>query len=76
MFNGFLLSANLDALFDKFLISFSDAGEMLIGSSLSLADRHFLGLSNGLKLRWVAVGHAKYLPYHRDRFQSVNDLLT
>lgn len=74
VFNGFLLSANLDALFDKFLISFSDAGEMLIGSSLSLADRHLLGLSNGLKLRWVAVGHAKYLSHHRDQFQVANVL--
>jgi len=74
VFNGFLLSANLDALFDKFLISFSDAGELLIGSSVSLADRHLLGLSDGLKLRWVAVGHAKYLPYHRARFQSGNVL--
>jgi hypothetical protein len=74
VFNGFLLSANLDALFDKFLISFSDAGEMLIGSSLSLADRHLLGLSNGLKLRWVAAGHAKYLPHHRDQFQAANAL--
>ena len=76
VFNGFLLSANLDALFDKFLISFSDAGELLVGSSVSLADRHLLGLSNGLKLRWVAAGHAKYLPYHRDRFESVNALLS
>lgn len=43
---------------------------------MSLADRHLLGLSNGLKLRWVAAGHVKYLPYHRDRFESVNALLT
>lgn len=72
VFNGFLLSANLDALFDKFLISFSDAGELLIGSSVSLADRHLLGLSNGFKLRWLAPGHAPYLQYHRDQFQTVN----
>jgi hypothetical protein len=72
VFNGFLLSANLDALFDKFLISFSDAGELLIGSSVSLADRHLLGLSDGLKLRWIAVGHAMYLHYHRVRFETMN----
>lgn len=72
VFNGFLLSANLDALFDKFLISFSDAGEMLIGSSVSLADRHLLGLSNGLKLHWLAPGHGPYLLYHRDHIQTVN----
>jgi hypothetical protein len=74
VFNGFLLSANLDALFDKFLISFSDAGEILIGSSVSLANRHLLGVPNGLKLRWVAAGHANYLPYHREQFQAENAL--
>ena len=76
VFNGFLLSANLDALFDKFLISFSDAVELLIGSSVSLANRHFLGLSNGLKLRWLAPGHAPYLLYQRDQFQTVNGLMS
>ncbi len=30
VFNGFLLSANLDALFDQFLISFTDDGELLM----------------------------------------------
>ena len=34
--------------------------------------RHLLGLSNGLKLRWLAPGHAPYLLYHRDQFQTVN----
>lgn len=71
VFNGFLLSANLDALFDKFLISFSDAGDLLVSPQLSLADRQLLGLDGLLKLRWVAPAHGPYLAFHRDRFGNV-----
>src|SRR5690606_68578 len=41
-FNGFLLAANLDALFDRFLISFDDAGYLLISARLSPDDLHGL----------------------------------
>jgi predicted restriction endonuclease len=71
VFNGFLLSANLDALFDKFLISFSVAGDLMVSSLLSLADRQLLGIDAFLKLRWVAPAHVKYLTFHRDRFSNV-----
>jgi putative restriction endonuclease len=71
VFNGFLLSANLDALFDKFLISFSDAGTLLVSPKLSLRDRQLLGLSDSLKLRWVAPAHVPYLAFHRDQFGDV-----
>jgi len=70
VFNGFLLSANLDALFDKFLISFSDAGDLLVSPQLTLADRQLLGLDAALKLRWVAAAHGPYLAFHRHRFES------
>lgn len=68
VFNGFLLSANLDALFDKFLISFTDMGDLLISPNVTSADRDRLGLSEGLKLRWVAQDHKAYLDFHRQRF--------
>lgn len=71
VFNGFLLSANLDALFDKFLISFSDAGDLLVSPQLSLADRPLLGLDGSLKLRWVAPAHGPYLAFHRELFGNV-----
>ena len=71
VFNGFLLSATLDALFDKFLISFSDAGDLLVSPQLSLADRQLLGLDGVLKLRWVAPAHGPYLAFHRVRFGNV-----
>lgn len=70
VFNGFLLSANLDALFDKFLISFSDAGDMLVSPQLSSADRLLLGLDGTLKLRWLSDKHIPYLSFHRNRFDS------
>jgi hypothetical protein len=70
VFNGFLLSANLDALFDKFLISFADDGQLLIGTQLSAADQQLLGLDGGLCLRWVASEHLAYLSFHRERFQN------
>jgi len=70
VFNGFLLSANLDALFDKFLISFSDAGDMLLSPQLSSVDRLLLGLDGTLKLRWLSDKHIPYLSFHRNRFDS------
>ena len=70
VFNGFLLSANLDALFDRFLISFSDAGDLLVSPQLSSTDRQLLGLDGSLKLRWLAPAHGPYLAFHRDRFEA------
>lgn len=71
VFNGFLLSANLDALFDKFLISFADDGALLVSPKLSVADRQLLGLDANLRLRWLAPGHTPYLGFHRERFENV-----
>lgn len=72
VFNGFLLCANLDALFDRYLISFSVAGELLvsdaISDAISDADRSLLGLDRPFMLRWVAADHERYLGFHRQRF--------
>lgn len=67
-FNGFLLVANLDALFDRFLISFDDAGHLLISARLSQGDLHCLGFHLGMTLRWLAREHRHYLQWHRERF--------
>lgn len=69
VFNGFLLTANLDALFDRFLISFSDDGILLVSSLISGADMQALGLNESLTLRWVAQQHVPYIRFHRERFQ-------
>jgi hypothetical protein len=71
VFNGFLLSANLDALFDKFLISFTDDGALIVSSQLSDSDCQLLGINMELSLRWIAPGHAPYLAFHRSRFGNV-----
>ena len=70
VYNGFLLSANLDALFDSFLISFSEEGTVLVSEQSAQPDRERLGVgaSGALRLRWVAAQHQTYLGFHRDRF--------
>lgn len=67
-FNGFLLVANLDALFDRFLISFDDAGHLLTSTRLSQGDLPGLGIHPGMTLRWLASEHRPYLQWHRERF--------
>lgn len=61
--NGLLLSANLDALFDKGLISFEDSGQMLISPQLSAAHLSVLGLPKPLRL--VHPEAIPYLDHHR-----------
>jgi len=68
VFNGFLLSANLDALFDRFLISFSDAGDLLVASAIPQQERERLGLDEPLRLHWLADEHLRYLQFHQARF--------
>ena len=70
VFNGFLLSANLDALFDRFLISFDDHGVLMTAPALAGLDLLPLGIVPGMKLRWVNALHKPYLALHRTRLQS------
>lgn len=69
VFNGFLLTANLDALFDRFLISFDAEGRLVTSPTVAEADFRRLGIEPGLQLRWVAPEHHKYLSFHHDRLQ-------
>ena len=68
VFNGFLLSANLDVLFDSFLVSFATTGELLVSAAISPSDQQKLGLAAGMRLRWMAEQHSPYLGFHRQRF--------
>ena len=67
VFNGFLLTANLDALFDRFLISFDSLGRLVVSETLSNTDIHLLGISPNMALRWLAPEHQPYLQFHRER---------
>ena len=69
VFNGFLLSANLDALFDRFLISFDEQGVLVIAPALAGKNLQLLGISLGMKLRWFNALHQPYLALHRARIQ-------
>ena len=69
VFNGFLLSANLDALFDRFLISFDEQGLLVTAPVLAGTDLQPLGISPGMKLRWVNALHQPYLRLHRTKMQ-------
>lgn len=66
-FNGLLLVANIDALFDRFLISFSDAGEMLVDPDISRDDLLALGCDPDRRIG-VCAQHAPYLSWHRAAF--------
>ena len=63
-FNGLLLSPNIDALFDRGLISFTDHGELLISSRLSDSARKALGCPSIGKVP-LQQRHAKYMAWHR-----------
>lgn len=67
VYNGFLLSANLDALFDAYLASFDEDGVLLLSDAVSLDERQRLGLHAGQNLRWLDARHQPYLAYHRSK---------
>lgn len=72
--NGILLSPNLDALFDKNLISFNESGNILINNLIKQKDLERLGITHELKLRLIDKGMKKYLEYHRSQFNKLNYL--
>jgi len=72
-YNGLLLNAGLDKLFDAGFITFGDDGLAEISEELDLNSRMNFGIFNAdaeLKLRFVEPQHKKYLMYHREyRFE-------
>lgn len=64
-YNALLLSPNLDAAFDRGVITFADNGKILISKSLGTQDRKALGIRSDFKLRHVRQRHRPYLRYHR-----------
>lgn len=64
--NGILLSPNVDALFDKHLISFTDNGELVLSSNISEQQLSKLGISPNVIIP-VSDGMKKYLNRHREK---------
>lgn len=73
VYNGFLLSANLDALFDSYLASFGIDGSLVLSPSVPMAAQAQLGLTPGLRLRWLHVRHVPYLVFHRSQCRWLVD---
>jgi len=67
VYNGFLLAANIDSLFDSGLISFTDAGMILISSIVPPSEYMRLGISVECKLRWIDKMHLPFLQWHREK---------
>ncbi|MEJ8837743.1 HNH endonuclease [Ramlibacter sp. AN1133] len=68
--NGLLLSANLDALFDRALITFDEQGDLHVSRLVSDEQRAMLGISRGLQIRPTSK-RAVYLRRHNDWFREV-----
>ncbi|WP_217543538.1 HNH endonuclease [Vibrio metschnikovii] len=65
VFNGLLLTPNLDALFDKGLISFDKFGGIIVSKDLTKVDLNALGISKSIKID-LAQEHEKYMSWHRE----------
>jgi len=66
--NGILLTPNLDALFDRYLISFEESGEIIISEKLSYDELEKLGINKEMKLTKVSQGMKPYLRRHKEKF--------
>lgn len=66
VFNGLLLAPHLDALFDAGFMTVQDDGAVRFAASLSMSQRHQLGLTGELVVHALRAEHLKYLGFHRD----------
>lgn len=73
--NGLLLSAPLDALFDRGLIGFDDEGRLLMSANLSEVTLRAFGLHDGLRInrdafesKVIPDAMTKYFARHRSTF--------
>ncbi len=70
--NGLMLTANLDALFDRYLISFDDNGKILISSRLSEDEKKILGVRDGSLRIKPNEEQRSYLTHHGKIFDQKN----
>lgn len=66
-FNGLLLAAHLDALFDKGLISFDSNGFILISDLISESDLNKLSIDKSMQLEMPPETH-EYMKCHREKY--------
>jgi hypothetical protein len=70
VYNGLLLSANLDAAFDEGLISFDNQGRIIISSRFSAKEAQLAGIESIMQLKRIERQHKAYLVYHRTIFRG------
>lgn len=68
--NGLLLSPNIDCLFDKNFISFSDEGYLIISPLVDIEIREKFGLIDNLFVGSFTSGQKTYLAHHRSRLKD------
>lgn len=66
-FNGFLLEARFDLLFDQGLITFDDDGAIMTSARLTADHCGRLGITPDMRLRFIRPAHLPYLAWHRER---------
>ncbi len=64
-FNGLMLAPNIDALFDKGLITFDTDGTIKIHPTIDSENQKRLGISRDMKLK-IEPESEKYFEYHRN----------
>lgn len=69
--NGLLLSANVDAYFDKFDITFDDNGKIILGKNIPTEIKEILK-NYYLDASLLNEERKNYLQYHRNKFESKN----
>lgn len=75
VFNGFLLCAHLDALFDRHLMAFDDEGRAFFAPQIDEKTRAQLGLLPVIRLRRLREEHKPFLKIHREAFHSLSKVL-
>ncbi len=73
-YNGLLLTPNLDRLFDSYLISFNQSGEIIISESINSETMLQLAIAPAMKLRKVAAKHRHFLQQHENTFREKEQL--
>ncbi|KAF5047082.1 hypothetical protein DSECCO2_464150 [anaerobic digester metagenome] len=66
VFNGFLLEARFDRLFDRGFITFDDQGALIVSKRLESSSLSVLGLKQGMELRWIREEHLPFLHWHQE----------
>lgn len=64
-YNGLLLQPNIDSLFDKGYITFTDRGNIILSVQLPKTDSDRLGINSAMNIK-LNKNHKKYLEYHRN----------